>query len=89
MAHYRSRSRGLEYGTGGGVRRLVGFQKVVLDAGKSQDVDIVIDPRLIAKFDTAKMRWVSQSGAVEIEVGHDSAAFDLHSSITVPAVVSR
>ncbi|MXP24451.1 glycosyl hydrolase [Altererythrobacter indicus] len=52
------------------MRRLVGFQRVMLEPGESKVVTVSIEPRLIADYDTGKRGWVIKQGGLPITVGH-------------------
>jgi beta-glucosidase len=55
--------------------RLVGFSKIELAAGEQKHVTLKVDPRLLARFDTAKQRWHVEAGTYEVGVG--AASTDL------------
>jgi beta-glucosidase len=54
------------------IRRLVGFQRVALKPRESKSVSLTIDPRLIARFDTAKRGWQVLSGDMTFAIGTDA-----------------
>lgn len=43
-------------------KRLCGFQKVNLQPGESTDVNLNVDPRLLAVYDSARKNWVIAEG---------------------------
>ena len=49
-------------------RRLIGWERVELQPGESKTVTIRIDPRVIARFDTAAARW-RFGGVYALEIG--------------------
>jgi len=58
---------------GAPVRRLVGFEKLMLAPGESRAVQLEIDPRLIAKYDVSRRGWQIPAGKVPISLGHSVA----------------
>jgi len=68
-------------------RRLGGFSKVVLWPGHSTTVNIPIDPRLLAVWDTAKRGWARAAGLYTVTVGHSSR--DFASSVRLRLPVSH
>ena len=56
-------------GTGGPVRKLVGFAKVDLDAGESREVSVTIDPadvtHPLSYWSPSADRWLTPSGSAE------------------------
>ncbi|MEC3947486.1 beta-glucosidase family protein [Sphingobium sp. HWE2-09] len=54
------------------IRRLVGFQRVALKPGESKSVSLTVDPRLIARFDTAKRIWQVQGCDMTFAIGTDA-----------------
>ena len=53
-------------------RRLAGWRKVRLAPGASRTLTVSVDPRLLARFDTKRQRWVRTAGAYQLWLG-DSA----------------
>ncbi|HEY8023091.1 MAG TPA: glycoside hydrolase family 3 C-terminal domain-containing protein [Burkholderiaceae bacterium] len=47
-------------------RRLAGWDKVELAAGQSKQVDVEVDPRLLATFDSKAKVWRIKAGALKI-----------------------
>ena len=71
-------------------RRLVGFDKIDLAPGRTGQVTLGIDPRLLADFDTAGRCWRLAPGKVRLELGESSA--NLRQSVTLavsPAAIGR
>ena len=74
-------------------KRLVGFAKVDIAPGQSKSVEIDVDPRLLATFDSATQSWQIAGGGYQFLVGASSR--DLRSSaspnmdhlaVTIPPV---
>jgi beta-glucosidase len=59
------------------VRRLVGFEKVMLAPGETRTVEVKIDPRLIARYDMRQKGWHVTAGNVPIAVGHSVSDISL------------
>jgi len=59
-------------------KRLVAFKKVDLAPGASETVDVDVDPRLLATFDTTSQTWVISGGNYNFMLGESSR--DLRSS---------
>ena len=55
--------------------RLLGFERVELDAGASREVALIVDPRLLARYDEQAGRWHVAEGAYHVALGR--AADDL------------
>ena len=60
------------------VKELKGFKKIFIDAGKSKNIDLVIDKKDLRFFDTDKHDWVLLPG--EYIVYAASSASDLRLS---------
>jgi len=54
-------------------RRLVGFDKVALAPGRTGQVTLSVDPRLLADFDATARCWRVAPGQVRLELGDSSA----------------
>lgn len=50
--------------------RLAGWQRVSLRPGQARRVSISVDPRVIARFDTAENDWWVDAGTYRVAVGH-------------------
>jgi beta-glucosidase len=61
--------------------RLLGFERVKLDPGESQEVAITADPRLLARYDGDAGRWHIAEGKYRIALG--KAAEDLVDTMEV------
>jgi beta-glucosidase len=57
----------------GQTRRLIGWRKIWLDPGQSRDVDVVADPRLLARFDTARSGWRLKGGVYRVWVSQSAS----------------
>jgi beta-glucosidase len=55
--------------------RLLGFERVELQPGKSRGVTVTADPRLLARFDGTVGQWRITEGAYRVALG--TAADDL------------
>ncbi len=69
----------------GQMHRLVGFQRVLLQPGETKQVSVTIDPRLIARYDTARPGWSVAAGAVPITVGRQAGDAVLSGTMQVAA----
>ncbi|MDE1937456.1 MAG: glycoside hydrolase family 3 protein [Alphaproteobacteria bacterium] len=65
----------------GGVARLVGWSKVDLKPGETRHATIMVDPRLLASFDTTAQLWRVAAGDYAISLGGSSA--DISATTTV------
>lgn len=54
--------------------RLLGFERVTLNPGESRAVRLVVDPRLLASFDTGSGRWRLESGPYEVTLTESAGA---------------
>jgi len=61
------------------VSRLVGYRRVTLGPGATERVEIVLEPRLLARFDGASHGWKMPRGpiAIAIAIGHDAEEIEL------------
>jgi beta-glucosidase len=57
--------------------RLLGFQRVDLAPGESRDVTLVVDPRLLARFDPSAGQWRIAAGPHRIALGHSAGDLTL------------
>jgi beta-glucosidase len=53
-------------------KRLGGFQKVNLQPGESSDVNLDVDPRLLAVYDSAQKKWVIAEGDYRVTLCKDA-----------------
>jgi len=63
-------------------KRLGGFQKVDLKAGASKSTSVIVDPRLLAVYESASKTWKIAAGDYKVLLAADAAATNA-SSITV------
>ncbi|SFO03187.1 beta-glucosidase [Sphingomonas sp. OK281] len=73
----------------GQMRRLVGFQRVMLQPGETRQVSVTVDPRLIARYDTERSGWSVPAGAVAITVGRQAGEATLSGTMQVTAQAIR
>jgi len=59
-------------GEGGFPVRLVGFDKVMLAAGETRRIEMRVDPRLIARFDTSARNWRIAAGTYRLAISRDA-----------------
>ena len=64
-------------------RKLVGFAKVDLAAGRRQVVDVDVDREQLSYWDEARERWVTPFGRVPIYVGSSATDIELSGRMTV------
>ena len=73
-----------------GTRRLGGAQasrrlaEPALQHGKTAEVELHVDPRLLARFDVSDNSWRIAAGSYKVMVGQSAAKISLETSITVP-----
>jgi beta-glucosidase len=67
-------------------RRLVGFAKVDLAPGQSKSVDLDVDPRLLANFDSAGQAWRVAPGSYTVTLGASSRDLRGSTSVSLPAL---
>ena len=53
-------------------KRLCGFQKVNLQPGESTEVNLNVDPRLLAVYDSARKNWVIAEGDYNVTLSKDA-----------------
>ena len=64
-------------------KQLRAFQKVILQPGESKTVDLALDARALAIWDTVTHNWVVNSGIYKILVGNSSDNTPLEATVTV------
>ena len=74
---------GLPSSTGEPPKRLVGWERVALNAGESKDVSIQIEPLFLSAFDAQQHAWKKAGGEYTILVGGSSANLPLHKTIVL------
>jgi beta-glucosidase len=67
----------LPVGVGEPPKRLIGFQKVPLQPGQSQVIELQIDPLYLSIWDEATKKWTRPAGEYHIFVGGSSAQLPL------------
>jgi beta-glucosidase len=65
--------------------RLVGWRNVVLEPGESLRVTLTVDPRLLARFDTAAGAWEIAPGRYAVEAGASAGELPLEAEVTLAA----
>ncbi|WP_068188679.1 beta-glucosidase, partial [Mycobacterium sp. UM_CSW] len=66
---------------GGRCLRLLGFQRLELEAGATRRVTIEADPRLLAYYDGAAQTWRIEPGGHAVAVGASAAALRLEARV--------
>lgn len=69
--------------------RLVGFEKVRLAPGESCRVTVTVDPRTIARFDTAAPGWRLAAGSYKVVVGRFAGDAQLKATAQLKAVALK
>ena len=67
------------------VQSLVGFTRVTLAPGHTQDVTLHVAPRQLSYWSTATQQWVRASGWRTVSIGASSRNLSLHAPILMPA----
>jgi len=57
----------------GKARRLVGWDKLVLNPGESREISLTADPRLLADFNARARRWEVRPGTAKVELARSAA----------------
>lgn len=65
------------------VKELKGFGKAYLEPGQSAQIQVTLDTRSFAYYDTNAKRWQADAGPYEILVGGSAQEIELHSSVTL------
>ena len=65
--------------------RLLGFRRVSLSPGESQQVELHIDSRLLASFDSRAKQWRIASGRYEISLARYAGAAGESAAVSLPA----
>ncbi|WP_029014012.1 beta-glucosidase family protein [Niveispirillum irakense] len=68
-------------------KRLAGFQKLALAPGESKQVEVTVDPRLLATYDVAGRAWNIAAGDYQVHLAR--SATDIVSSVPVTLAASR
>jgi beta-glucosidase len=64
-------------------KRLVGWKRVTLAPGESQDVTVAIDPQELQTFDELKDTWILTNGEYGVLVGPSSESTPLKASLRI------
>lgn len=68
-------------------KRLINFEKVLLDAGEKKTVTMTIDPQSashpLGTWNVAGQQWVTAAGNYQLLVGNSSGALDLTTTIVI------
>jgi beta-glucosidase len=67
------------------VRRLAGFAKASLAPGEARVLSVTLEPRLLARFDVARRRWVRSGGDFALFVGRSATDLAAPVHVTLPA----
>lgn len=70
---------------GPAIKRLVGFRRVELAPGQSQDVTLPVDMRLVAGYDPTKRDWSLAEGSLPLTVGRYAGDVVLQGTLGVTA----
>jgi beta-glucosidase len=73
----------LPKGTDEPFKRLVGWKRVTLGPGESQDVTITIDPQPLQTFDESEDTWILTNGEYGVMVGPSSGNTPLRASLRI------
>jgi beta-glucosidase len=65
-------------------RRLGGFERVELAPGETRQLDIHVDPRVLATWFTGRPGWTHPAGAYTVSAGHSSRELDDSVTIELP-----
>ena len=63
--------------------RLLGFERVDLDAGESRTVSLDVDPRLLASYDTDRGQWHTAGGSYRVALGHAAGDYALEADVSL------
>lgn len=66
-------------------RRLAGFARVTLEPGAEGDVEVTVDPRLLATYDSEAGGWVRPAGDYRLWLGASSRDLGQPVTVTLPA----
>ena len=64
-------------------KRLVGWQKVLLQPGETRSITVKIQPRMLAIFDMSKNAWEILPGDYRVYVGSSSRQLPLQSALSI------
>jgi beta-glucosidase len=66
-------------------KRLAGWRKIGLEPGANGDVELRVDPRVLAVFSEADNAWHVTAGEYRVVLGESSADVKLETTVTLPA----
>lgn len=66
-------------------KRLAGFQKLALAPGQSAQVEVTVDPRVLATYDVAARGWQIQEGSYRVQLGQSAIDLPLQTEVTLSA----
>ncbi len=64
-------------------KRLVGWSKIPLNAGESQEVSVSVDPKYLSIYDEAQDRWKLVEGNYTFMAGPSSRDLPLHATVSM------
>jgi len=65
-------------------KRLAAFQNLAMTKGLSADVEMAVDPRLLAVFDAAANEWRIAAGTYKIMLGNSAADIVMETTLSLP-----
>ncbi|WP_267347032.1 glycoside hydrolase family 3 C-terminal domain-containing protein [Sphingomonas sp. GM_Shp_2] len=68
-------------GPSGFAPRLAGFERVELAPGESRRVEMKVDPRLLARFDADRRRWVVAKGKYNVRAASSATALGIAANV--------
>ncbi|WP_324012472.1 family 78 glycoside hydrolase catalytic domain [Microbacterium sp. JZ37] len=71
------------------VRELAAFRKVHLEPGETRTVEMALDRRAFAYWDTQRERWQVEPGEYRVEIGRSSADITTAATVTLDGDVDR
>lgn len=76
-------------GENGFTLRLVGWSRLTLAPGATGRATLTVDPRLLARFDTAASAWRIAAGRCTIEAGFNARDLPVRTEVTLEAALIR
>jgi beta-glucosidase len=64
--------------------RLLAFERVELEPGRSQEVTVTVDPRLLARYDAGEARWRIAEGVHRLALAASAATPLLEAEVSLP-----
>ena len=65
--------------------RLVGWARAKLRTGETRHVQVLVDPRLLARYDTVTRAWVRPEGRYLVTAGASAVDLPLQTTMTLAA----